>query len=463
MDDRNRTESETAQLAEFVCETEFEELPDRVVARAKRRILDVIGVTAFGSTQPPGQRAASFVIRFQSGDDATIIGRESASLAGAALSNGVAAHATDFDDSFIGRPVIHPSAPIFSALLPIAEFIDASGTDVLTAYVTGCEVARRVGEAMNPNHYQHGFHSTGTIGSFGATSAAASLIGLSRSETANAFAIVASSSSALKADNFGTMTKPYSAGHAASMGVRAALLAEEEFTGDTAVLDGRFGYGNVMTPGYYDPSAITTQLGEAWRGMKIKRKLYPCGSYYQGMCEAFRRLVAREALTSEEVDTIEVTFAIPSSARKKPKRPKTGIEARFSARFLLATILVEKDLRIDHFSDEFVQAPEIRTQMEKVIRKQDPTIVSEPIEHGRHPIRSTAEVRVQSNTGDEYIEAQQYSPDSTKHPIPEERFEQKFITCAQQTLADEQVSRVAELVADLERLDNISRLTTELV
>lgn len=462
MDDRNLTDSETARLASFITETDYNDFPDDLVTQAKRLILDTVGVTLYGSTRKPGETAAAFAASHHCGREATVIGGSSSSLLGAALVNGTAAHATDFDDSFIGRPVIHPSAPVVAGLLPVAEAEESSGAAVLTAYIIGVETTRRIGEAMNPNHYQHGFHSTGTIGSFGAMAAAGSLLDLGADQLRHGFAIVASSSSTLKADNFGTMTKPYSAGHAASMGVRAALLAAEGFTGDRAVLEGRYGYGNVMTPGYYDSSSVTWKLGEEWPGMQIKRKLYPCGSYYQGMCEAFRRLVDEHSLTPDDVSAIEVTFAIPSSARKRPSQPLTGIEGRFSAQFLLAVILRNGDLGIEDFTDEFVQDPETKRQMAKVSRRQDPSIVDEPIEGGRHPIRSTARVHVLTHSGDDYIETQRYSPDSDKHPIPEERYEQKFRTCAEIALSRERYEPILDLILSLETLGDIREFTEEL-
>ena len=242
--------------------SEYGDLPEEVIARAKTSIRDVLGVALYGSRHEVGELVGGYVDRAAPGEAATVLGRGTASPPGAALANGTFAHAVDYDDTFESM-VLHPSAPVFPAALAAAESSGASGRDLLTGYVLGVEAAFRVGHSVYPSHYEHGWHHTGTIGCFGAATAAASVLDLPEAETRNAFGIVASGSSSLK-KNFGSMTKPLHPGHAAGTGLRAAMLAAAGFTGDDEILDGEMGYGAVMSPdGSYDPTMIE-EGGERW-------------------------------------------------------------------------------------------------------------------------------------------------------------------------------------------------------
>jgi 2-methylcitrate dehydratase PrpD len=282
--------NETAELARFVEETSLTDVPEVVREKAKEAISDLVGVAVYGSHHDVGERVASYVDATFAAEGATVFGRGRASPPGAALANASFGHAVDYDDTFESI-VLHPTSPVFSAALAAGEHAGATGTDILTAYVVGVEAAYRTGHSTYPEHYENGWHSTGTVGAFGAAAAAASVMGLSADQTCHAFGTTASGSSSLK-KNFGTMTKPLHSGHAAQIGVRAAILAAEGFTADRSVFEGKIGYGTVMTPGgTYNPEELTRDLGDTWAVMDIGYKPYPSGVITHAAMDALREIV----------------------------------------------------------------------------------------------------------------------------------------------------------------------------
>lgn len=449
------TSGETARLARFIQETAFEDLPDSIVDKSKKLILDIIGISLAGSRQELGPIVTDYVNSVTTEGDSTIWGQNESSPFGAALANGSFAHSLDFDDTYANGPVLHPSAPVFSAALAAAEPEQSTGKDVLEGYAIGLEVARRIGKAVNPKHYDHGFHNTGTIGSFGATAAVSSILDLSVEETRNAFGIVASSSSTMKAGNFGKMTKPYHAGHAASMGVQAATLARGGFKADKSILEGETGYGNVMAFGEYDPTPITEDLGADWIGFEIKRKLYPNGSYYQGALEAIRRIVERETLNADDVESVHVDFVIPMPTRKgKGELPQEALQGKFSVNFLMAAVLLDGDVTIGTFTDEYVTSDAVQEQMRKVT-----SFSPDTLEGDVEFMRSSGTVSVTTVDGREITEKEEHSPDTPPNPVDQERFDAKFFACADWAIDRAAAEDIKEIVDDIEECNDINELT----
>src|SRR3954452_12417619 len=230
-------------IAERIGRIAFADLPPEAVHWAKTAILDTVGVTLAGAAEPCTQIVAR-VLAAGTGagsGECLIFGsdRRAAPL-DAALINGTAAHALDFDDvsNSMGG---HPSAPIVPALFAAGEILDSTGREFIAAYVAGFETETRIGRGVNLHHYEKGWHPTATLGVFGAAAACCHLMGLDRAKTAQALAIAASLASGIKA-NFGTMTKPLHVGHTARNGLFAAMLAREGFTANDAALEHRQGF-----------------------------------------------------------------------------------------------------------------------------------------------------------------------------------------------------------------------------
>lgn len=434
---------ETTALAEFTADVSLADVPNAVVERSKLAIRDLVGVALYGSQHPAGARIATYVDTTAPGTGATVLGRSTASPAGAALANGVFGHAIDYDDTFESM-VLHPSAPVFPAALAATEHADATGRDLLTGYVVGVETAFRVGHSVYPGHYDNGWHNTGTIGTFGATAAAASILDLDSEAIIHAFGIAASCSSSLK-KNFGTMTKPLHPGHAAQMGIRSALLAEHGFTADEAVLEGELGYGAVMNPhGEYDALEITAELGETWGVRDIGFKPYPSGVITHAAMEAMRSIVEREDLTPSDVAGVTVTLDEAASEMLIHADPADELQAKFSIEFCLAAILRERAVGINEFSDEYVTAPATRETMKLVERDFEPNLFGgEFAGYGARVVTETVD-------GVKHVAEERRAPGSPGNPLPDERWTNKFFECATAALDRSAAEHVADTVARLE-------------
>ena len=222
-------ESLTEELAAYIQEVTYEDMPANMLQRAREAVIDGIGVTLSGYSAHCTTLIRRYIDGLGLNGKSTVMGeRHTLPAEFAALANGVAGHALDFDDTQISTLpdrvyglLTHPTTPVLSAAIPVAEDVDASGRDLLTAFCCGVEVACKVAEAIKPYHYQNGFHSTGTIGIFGAAAAASKLYGLDTEAVRHALGIAASKSAGIRAA-FGTMTKPYHAGAAAQGGIVAA-------------------------------------------------------------------------------------------------------------------------------------------------------------------------------------------------------------------------------------------------
>jgi len=216
----------TAHVAEFIVKSRWEDCPPAAIEAARRAILDCLGVMLAGSLDEPA-RIVQSVAEAEGGSPlCTVVGTgRRTGAVWAALANGTAAHALDFDDTNFAM-LGHPSAPVLAAALAAGELALADGRAVTHAFLLGFEVETTLAEVINPAHYEHGWHATCTLGTMGAAAAASRLLGLDADQTRTALAVAASQASGLK-ENFGTMTKPFHAGHAARSGVLAALLARQ--------------------------------------------------------------------------------------------------------------------------------------------------------------------------------------------------------------------------------------------
>src|SRR5262249_39877566 len=219
----------TAHLAEFVTKSRWEDCPAEAVEAARRAVVACLGVM-LAARGEPAARIVPEVARAEAGSPlATVVGTSLRTGAvWAALANGTAAHALDFDDTNFAM-MGHPSAPVLAAALAAGELALADGRALVPAFLPGFEVETTMAPGVNPPHYEKGFHATGTLGTMGAAAAASRLLGLDAEQTRASLSLAASQASGLK-ENFGTMTKPFHAGHAARSGVLAALLARDGFT-----------------------------------------------------------------------------------------------------------------------------------------------------------------------------------------------------------------------------------------
>ena len=438
-------------LANFVCGAEASALGAAEIAAARITISDCIGCIVAGA---PTETAA--IVRRVAGRNgapgaATLAGSNQRMTAqAAALANGTAAHALDYDD-ILWTLYGHPSVTILPSALAVAETVGASGRDLILAYAIGVEIIGKLGRYVNPLHYEHGWHATASIGVIGATAACAKLLKLDPQQTAMALGIAASEASGVRR-NFGTMTKPFHAGNAARGGVLAAELAREGFTSDLTAFEGEFGWA-VTLNARTAPVAqeLRAKLGRPWEliepGIVLKR--YPaCGGTHCGL-DAMIAIKKEHGLAVEEIEQI-VCEASPFAKKVLLyPRPKTGLEGKFSMEFSLAVAAIEGEAGLRQYEDAWVSDPRVQELLPKISFSSradlEPDVSADavPAEVTVHARGRTFTRKVLVPSGD------------PRNPMTNEERREKFLGCVRDILPDGAGTRFFD---DLERLDTCTDL-----
>lgn len=448
--------SATARLAEFIVKTQLRDCPDDAVAQVRRAALDTLGVTLAGAGQPPAC-AVRVVARAEGGTPlCTVLGTTLRTAPGwAALANGVAGHAHDFDDTNFTL-MGHPSVPLLSTALACAEAEMADGAAVVLAYVLGFEVDAAVGAAVNPVHYTRGWHATASIGTLGCAAAAARLLALDVAQTRHALGIAASLASGLK-ENFGSMTKPYHAGHAARNGVLAAQLAREGLTASDTALDGRQGYAAAFGGGALADDALDG-LGRRWQltASGIAVKPYPSCALTHAAIDALLDLRAAHGLTPAQVAAIEVGVNRVAPDVLRYDAPATGLEGKFSMPYCAAVALAEGVVGLEAFEDAAVRTPAVRELTGRVRMVVDPGLPDGREQH------AWSRVTVRLTDGRTLAAPPRGASGHPDQPLSTEQLRAKFLTCATRAISRAEAEGVADQVERLEEVPDIRALTSRL-
>lgn len=450
------------KVSRFVVDATMARIPPEAVSVAKDAILDCVGVTLAGSSDETGKIITRLVKYLGGRPAAGVIGGgfwTSPPLA--ALANGTMAHALDYDD--INHTMIgHPSAPLVPAILALGEEIKASGEMIILAYIIGFEVEAKIGAGVNTNHYQKGWHATGTLGTLGAAAAACKLLGLDVARTRMALGIAASAAAGIR-QNFGTMTKPYHAGQAAKNGVLAALLAQRGFTADANILEAPVGFCNLFTEnGSYDLEKIGTHLGDPWDivapGVELKQ--YPsCGGTHRAL-DGMLALINQYGFEGTEVEQIQVKTGSLIPKVLIHTRPRTGLEGKFSMQYCLSAAVLDRKVGLQTFTDSMVN----RVEVQELVKKVD-VITYTPAEEGERGLREDLPdiVTVKLKSGTKLQKAVKHPKGNPHDPLSTEQLTAKFLDCANRTLPSRKGEQAADLIQKLDTLNNISELMTILV
>ncbi|MGW6458294.1 MmgE/PrpD family protein [Streptomyces sp. NPDC055078] len=340
-------------------------------ARARLCVLDLIGVMVAGAEEPGAGMVRDVVGANPAGPCTIANSPARASASDAALANGTAAHALDFEDVLRGPG--HPTTTILPAALAVAEREGATGAELLTALVIGMECATRIGRGVGPELYDRGFHSTGAFGAFGAAAASGYLLGLDAERLTMAFGIAGTQAAGLKA-MFGTMSKPLHAGRAAAGGVLAADLAARGFTSAEDVLGHPLGFVHTHASGV-DVAVLSAPVGENWAVEEVGFKAHASCYLTHATIEALVGLRRTEGFTATDVVDIELTVPPGHVDVCHIPEPETGLEAKFSLRHTAAMALVNTALTQDLFTDDVAGDPAMIALRERVTVRTDPAII----------------------------------------------------------------------------------------
>ncbi len=327
----------TAQAADWVANLDADDIPARAYDFARHAILDCLGCAIAGQGEPAMEiMREEFAANTCDGASTLIASGRSASLHNAALINGTAAHALDYDDVHF-RLHGHPTTCIAPATLALGEFLGASGCDVLTAFIIGTEVGCALGEMCDDGHYEAGFHATGTMGTFGAAAACARLMGLDGAATTHALSIAASQASGLKV-NFGTMTKPYHAGKAAMNGLMAARLAARGFTASDRSIEGPQGFAQAQVPGF-EAGPIRRDNTSAYAVEEMLYKYHAACYLTHSTLNAIQALRQEHEFSLDDVEVVMLKVRSTHSSVCCIPQPASGLEIKFSIQHLAVMAL----------------------------------------------------------------------------------------------------------------------------
>ena len=360
----------TRDLGQFVSELSPNRVPDAAAAIARAGFIDCIGVMFAGREEEP-TRLLQAVLQPGPGPSTLYFSGQTAGAPDAAWINGVAAHALDYDDVALRG---HPSTVLVPAILAEAEALDATGRDMVVAFIAGYETWAELGRRESGYHHGKGWHPTGIFGAIAAAAACAYLRRLNPSQTAQAMALGASQSAGLMA-NFGTMTKPFHAGRSAHAGVMAARLAEAGFTASLDALEHPQGFLAAVSPeGQVDRDGKAEGLGETWRimttGLAVKK--YPACYCTHRAIDGMLDLVREGDVKPGDVAGVTVTLSENFATILRNHLPQTGLAAKFSIEFAMACALIARRVGLAELTDGFVQQADVQALMPLVSVQLDP-------------------------------------------------------------------------------------------
>ena len=442
--------SALALFGEFVARAA---VPPAARAAARAAVLDTVGVTLAGSVEP-APRLVRDVARAEGGATRCgILGVAERTGAGwAALANGTAAHALDFDDMcFVS--LAHPSAPLVAAGLAAAELADAGGAALLDAYCVGFEIEAVLGRVMNPTHYEQGWHATATLGTIGAAATAVRLLGQDAQTAACCMAIAASEASGLK-ESFGTMVKSLHAGLAGRNGVLAALLAEAGLAASDRAVDGPQGLLVAMQARRHELGDAGAALGRVWEIVDggITVKLYPSCAATHPTIETLIDLRAEHRFVADEVEAIDIGVDAVTPTVLIHDRPTEGLEAKFSMHFCAAAAVADGRVDIQTFETGLAD-PLIRRLLSRVTMRVDPSV------GGDQPALTEASVTVRLADGRSFNRRVRGARGYPSRPPTAEELDRKFRACAERAVTPAAASDALEFLRDIERRPRVAVLT----
>jgi 2-methylcitrate dehydratase PrpD len=429
----------TKTLAKFIVNHRYADIPQKVRHEAARSYLNWMGCAVGACRHETVENALAALSEFSGPREATVLGRgDRLDIMLAALMNGTTSHTFDFDDTHL-KTVIHPSGPVASAILALAERKPVAGPDFLHAFILGVEAECRIGNAVYPSHYDVGWHITATTGVFGAAAAAGRLLGLSEQQMVWALGIAATQSSGLR-EMFGTMVKPMHPGNAARNGLLAALLASKNFTSSEQGIEGRRGFANVLAT-QRNYAEITEKLGATWEISLNTYKPYACGIVEHPAIDGCVQLRNEHKLKAEDIESVALKVHPLVLELTGKKTPQTGLEGKFSVYHSSAVAIVHGAAGEEQYSDAVVRDPRVIALRDKVVAT---------VESGIHEDQVRIAIRLKGGKVlEKYVE---HAVGSLGRPMSDADLEAKFRGLVEGILAKSESDKLIGLCWEVGKL-----------
>jgi 2-methylcitrate dehydratase PrpD len=428
----------TRTLAEYVVASRSEDIPAGIRHEAARALLNWAGCAIGASRHETVENTLAALMPFSGPPEASILGRgERMDILHAALVNGISSHVFDFDDTH--ARAVHPSAPVMPAILALAESRGLGGTDLVHAFVLGVEAECRVALSVFPEHYEVGWHITGTAGVFGAAAACGKLLGLTAQQMTWALGIAATQAAGLR-EMFGSMCKSLHPGNAARNGLMAAVLAQRNFTSSERGIEAPRGFAHV-TSTKFEPSIITDELGQHYELANNMYKPFACGLVVHAAIDGAIQLRNEHGIRPEDVAHIDVTVAPIVLELTAKERPQTGLEGKFSVFHATAVALVEGAAGEAQFSDTAVRDPRTVAVRDKVRVTPDASLK-----------RTQARVAITLTDGARHERHVEHALGTLARPMSDADLEAKFRALADGILTRRAANEVIRLCWDVDAL-----------
>ncbi|MBI3054238.1 MAG: MmgE/PrpD family protein [Betaproteobacteria bacterium] len=430
------------QFAEYAIRERTSQLPPEVIHHAKRAVIDWYAAFLPGSLVAPATLLEqAFADDLDHGNARLASGRR-ATLRAAALINGAASHSVEFDDIYRDAGY-HPGSPVISAALAAAQAHGATGEQFLRSVIVGYEVSTRIGEAIMPSHYRY-WHTTGTVGSFGAAAAVATILGCDRVQFAHALATVGTFASGLQqAFRSQAMTKPLHSGHAADVGAMAAMAAAKGVTGASDILEGEVGFGAAMSVNP-DWKKAVRGLGADYNITRMTFKNHGCCGHTFAPIDGVLHLQKTHGLNWRDVKRVRIaTYKAGTDIVDNPA-PEGDYQAKFSLQYVVAHALVHGSVRLSAFAPERLKDPDVRAVLAKV------EVVADPELSQGYPNQRAAHVEIETGDGRKLAHFQPTRKGDPDMPLNDDELNGKFLELALPVIGDK-IAR--QLLAELWSLE----------
>jgi 2-methylcitrate dehydratase PrpD len=437
----------TQEIAKFIVNTQQTEIPGHIYEHAKVAFADWLCVTLAGKDDPLVIKLIRLADLMGGNEQATIVGHGmKKNMLQAALINGAASHALDYDDSM---EILHghPSVTLFPSLLALSEHQGKKGADFLRAYIIGLQAGVVIGACTGIEHYLSGWHATSTLGHLISAAGCARLLGLDEKQTVMALGIAGTQASGLKRV-FGTMCKPFHAGKSSQAGLTAALLAKDGFTSAEDILEGPFGFFQVLKGRVKDEAF--DRLGTKWEIQNLAQKYHASCHFTHSPIEAALEIVENQKLGVHDIRSIKVLCSQLAVDAASKMEPTTGLEGKFSMSYCIANALLTGETGIGAFTDEKVRNPLLREFMKKV------TLVV-----GKRFKEVECEVTVKTNTGRVFSAYADVLKQIPALETKKRKIAAKFQNLCDPALGSKKTEALLETIFSIDKMDSVESVVQQ--